>query len=491
MRKIESHLKSIGIVILVSCMGLVIHKYIEPVNLVMLYLLAVVITAGLWGRGPAITASLVSVLVFDFLFVPPRFKMSVSDTQYLLTFIGLFVVGVIIGELGAQLRQRALEARKREEQTGILYRLSRDLTTTLQLADALDIIRNHIESVMRCKVRIFLPYNGALRRWQDGAWELLDDSEEPVVRGFIENVHPADSQTTPVPAMQSRYLPLKTANQTLGVISYNVGESRNAPGPDELVILDAMIHQCTMAIERIRLLEENRTMEILREKDRLYTLLLNSISHDLRTPLVAITGTLSSLMEDGDRMQESTFRELIETAYEESLRMNHIVGDLLDMTRIEAGALHITPDPCDVRDVISVSLDYVREKLGARIIRMDVEEGIPEVLCDMPLIVKALGNVLDNAIKYSPPDTPITISARNTEIGIEIAISDRGGGMPAEEMNHLFEKFYRGARSRSVPGLGLGLSICKGIVEAHKGSIRIGSDPHQGIIVVITLPGAD
>jgi len=487
-KKTSHYLLSMGVVFLMSCVGLMIHKHFEPTNLVMLYLLAVVISASLWGRGPAIATSLISVLVFDVLFIPPRFKFSVADTQYILTFIGLFVVGVMISELASKLRERALEASRREAQTAILYRLSRDLTTTLNLTDVLDIIRAHVEKVTGSKVKIYLQQAGALKQWVSGAWASLEEFDESIARWVVENVSPAGAGTSHIPSANACYLPLKTGNQTVGVLSYRIRELRDVMERDESVLLDALANQCALAIERIRLLEENRNMELLRERDKLYTVLLNSISHDLRTPLVAITGTLSSLMEDGEHLERTTVRELIETAFEESLRLNNIVGDLLDITRIEAGALRATLQPCDVRDIISVSLDHVREKMGTRPVQVDIVGEIPEVVCDMSLIVKALAYVLDNAIKYSPADAPISVTARAAETGVNIIIRDYGKGIPTAEMEHIFRKFFRGEHSYNVPGLGLGLSICKGIIEVHKGTIRIESDREQGTTVTITLP---
>jgi len=487
-KKTSHYLLSMGVVFLMSCVGLMIHKHFEPTNLVMLYLLAVVISASLWGRGPAIATSLVSVLVFDVLFVPPRFKFTVADTQYILTFIGLFVVGVMISELASKLREHALEASRREAQTAILYRLSRDLTTTLNLTDVLDIICAHIEKVTRGEVKIYLQQEGVLRQWASGTWTSLDEGDEPIARWVVENARPAGAGTSHIPSANARYLPLKTGDQTVGVLSYCARELRNGMERNESVLLDAMANQCALAIERIRLLEENRNMELLREREKLYTTLLNSISHDLRTPLVAITGTLSSLMEDGGILERASLREIIETAFEESLRLNNIVGDLLDITRIEAGALRLNLQPCDVRDIISVSLDHVREKMGRRPVQMDIVGEIPEVVCDMSLIVKALAFVLDNAIKYSPVDSPIFVSARAAEPGVNIIIRDCGEGIPAAEMEHIFRKFFRGEHSHNVPGLGLGLSICKGIIETHKGNIRIESGGGKGTTVTIMLP---
>ncbi len=487
-KKLFPYLLSLGIVLLISCVGLLIHQHLEPVNLVMLFLLGVVISASLWGRGPAIMTSLVGVLVFDILFVPPRFKMTVDDTQYILTFIGLFVVGIMISELASKLRQRAIESGTREAQTSVLYKLSRDLLGTLNLTDVLKIIQDHFEKIAPCDLEVFIQISNDLKLWKNGEWVYAERLDKLVDLETNEEALSRCRKAAPVSSDNFHRVFLKMGNRTMGVLYYRIKDPHGEESSESKVLLESMAHQSAIAIERIRLLEENRNMDLMREKEKLHTTLLNSITHDLRTPLVSITGSLSSLMEDGDHMEKATARELIETAFEESIRLNTIVGALLDMTRIETGALSLNCHPCDVHDVISISLNQLGERLGSRQIILDIPAELPDVLLDMPLMVKAIVYVLDNAIKYAKPDAPINISACKTEAGVAISIRDKGIGIPATEMNQIFKKFFRGIKAQREPGLGLGLSICKGIVEAHKGMIQIESAVDQGTSVMITLP---
>ena len=487
-KKLFPYLLSLGIVILISCMGLLIHQHLEPVNLVMLYLLGVVISASLWGRGPAIMTSLVGVLVFDILFVPPRFNITVYDTQYILTFAGLFIVGIMISELASKLRQRAIEANTREEQTSVLYKLSRDLLGTLNLDDVLKIIQEHFEKIAPCDLEVLLQISNDLKLWRNGEWAYEEQLDRLVDLEINEGAFSGSPKSTHVSSGNFHRVFLKMGNRTMGVLYYRIKDSHEEVSSESIVLMEAMAHQSAIAIERIRLLEENRKMDLMREKEKLHTALLNSITHDLRTPLVSITGSLSSLMEDGDHMEQATARELIETAYEESIRLNTIVGALLDMTRIEAGALSLNRHPSDIGDLISISLNQVRARLGNRPITLDIPPDLPDVSLDMPLMVKAIVYVLDNAIKYSASDAPIIISARKADAGVIVSIRDKGIGIPAAEMNQIFQKFFRGSKTQREPGVGLGLSICKGIVEAHKGIIRIESAVDQGTSVMITLP---
>jgi two-component system sensor histidine kinase KdpD len=231
-----------------------------------------------------------------------------------------------------------------------------------------------------------------------------------------------------------------------------------------------------------------RASTLAAEKEKLLSLLLSSVSHDLRTPLVSITGTLSRLLEH-TALDEDTRRELIETAYEESERLNHLVGNLLDMTRVESGALKISPRPCEVRDLIGVSLQqFSKQQLNGRNIRIQVAEDLPEVSMDYALMMKVLGNVIENALKYSPPGSPLEIRASRARDRLLFEILDQGFGIPDKERARIFEKFYRVQGPRKIPGTGLGLSICKGIVEAHGGMMWAEKNSPEGTKVVITLP---
>ena len=243
-----------------------------------------------------------------------------------------------------------------------------------------------------------------------------------------------------------------------------------------------------MAIERARLDEQARQAELLQITDKLQSALLNSISHDLRTPLASITGALSSLLEDEVTLDEASRRSLIETASEEADRLNRLVGNLLDMTRLEAGAMHIKREDCDSPDVIGVTLEGLGSRLAGRLINLNIPSDLPLVPMDFVLIERVLSNVIDNALKYSPPDKPITITAQMVGGFLIIKVIDQGIGIPIEDLERVFDKFYRVQRPGSVNGTGLGLAISKGIVEAHGGMISAENNPGGGTIITITLP---
>ena len=247
-------------------------------------------------------------------------------------------------------------------------------------------------------------------------------------------------------------------------------------------------NQAALAVERAGLAEQAHKADLLQATEKLQTALLNSISHDLRTPLVAITGALSALDEDKGALDELARRALIENARAEADRLNRLVGNLLHMTRIEAGALKLSTQPCDVDDVIHSSLEAVENRLNGPRIQVRIEPGLPLVHLDFVLIVQVLVNLLDNAIKYSPPDQSIEIKAARDAEHLLITVEDRGPGIPLEDQERVFDKFYRVQHPGSITGTGLGLSICRGIVEAHGGRIHAESGPGGGARIVLALP---
>ncbi|MEW5961801.1 MAG: ATP-binding protein, partial [Chloroflexota bacterium] len=243
-----------------------------------------------------------------------------------------------------------------------------------------------------------------------------------------------------------------------------------------------------LAIERVQLAEDAGLAQLLRETEKLQTALLNSISHDLRTPLASITGALSSLRDDAAFLDEAARRELVSTAWEQADRLNALVGNLLEMTRLEAGATRVKRELCDVQDVVGVALAQLANRLDARPVKVEVPDDLPLVPLDFVLMVQVLVNLLDNADKYSAPLTPITIRAYLDDSELVIEVIDQGIGIPVDELERVFTKFYRVPRANGIGGVGLGLSISRGIVEAHHGRIWAGNRPEGGARITLTLP---
>jgi two-component system sensor histidine kinase KdpD len=252
--------------------------------------------------------------------------------------------------------------------------------------------------------------------------------------------------------------------------------------------MEAFASQSAQAIERVHLAEQARQGELLQATEKLQTALLNSISHDLRTPLVSITGALTSLRDGGDGINEEIRKSLIETACEKADRLNRLVGNLLSMTRLEGGAIQLFTIPSELEDLVGSALEQLKDRLGDRPIQIHVPEDFPLIPVDFSLIVQVLVNVIDNAIKYSPSDSPIQIGVQQEGEWARITVADRGIGIPPEDLDRVFDKFYRVQNPDNISGTGLGLAICKGIVEAHYGRIAAHNRPGGGTVIEIDLP---
>ena len=481
------YLQGFGLVAFSTILGSFIRGNLEPTNLVMLYLVSTVIAAIFLGRGPALLTSILGVLAFDFFLIPPYLTFAVSDTEYLLTFIVLFVVSLVISTLTARTREQAEAAIQREKQTFVLYNLGRDLTSATDLYQISDIIISHIGQLFGREVAIFLPENGELHVYASTPGYNPDANELAVANWAFEHDQPAGLGTDTLPAASLRCQPLKTARGQIGVIGIHPKEPGNLFSSEQRQTFNAFTHQAALAVERASLAEQARQTELLQATEKLQTALLNSISHDLRTPLVSITGALSSLREETLTLDQEARDSLLETAHGEAERLNRLVGNLLNMTRLEADAIHLRREPCDIQDVIGAALEQLGDRLTNRPVKVNLSPNLPLIPLDFALFGQVMANLLDNAVKYSPPDTHIEINVSQTKDMVLIQVCDRGIGIPPEDLERVFNKFYRVQRPESVTGTGLGLSICKGIVETLGGTIRANNHPGGGTIITVIL----
>ncbi len=482
----QRYFRSVLLVGVTSLLSVPVHRFVSPSNLVMLYLAAVVIAAIYLGRGPAALTAVLGVLAFDFFFVQPRLSFTVANSEYLLTFLGLLIVGLVISTLAARSREQADAARRREAQAVALYELSRDLASASDPDDILHVVVRHVGETFGREAGILLAAGETLQTRSLSPGFALDEDEMAVAAWAFETGQPAGRGTEALADAEVRFMPLRTARGVLGVLGVQSIEPGVHLRSEQSRLLEVFASQAALAIERAQFAEQARQAQLARAADELQRALLNSVSHDLRTPLVSITGTLSSLEEDGACQGDPVQRSLITMAREEAERLNGLVGNLLDMTRIEAGALKATEEPCDIQEVINAALDRLGDRLVGRAVAIDTAELL--VPMDFVLMVQVLVNLLDNALKYSPPATPIGVAARDIGGALEISVLDRGCGVPPDELTRIFDKFYRVHPSTGAGGTGLGLAICKGIVEAHHGRIWAENRPGGGTIVTVALP---
>ncbi len=490
-RPLLRYLISLGLVGIATAISMFFRGNFEPTNLVMIYLAIVVITAAFLGRGPSLLAAFTGVLAFDFFLVPPYFTFAVGDTQYLLTFVVLLAVSLVVSSLTVRVREQGEAAIQGQARATALYTLGRDLTSATDLKQVADIIISHIGEIFGREVAIFLPENPDSREVSTFAQSpgFQPDANEIAVANWVfQHDQPAGRGTDTLPAASVRCHPLRTGRGLVGVLGIRPEQSGSLLTLEQRQSLLAFADQAAIAIERAALAEQARQNEMLKAADKLQTALLNSISHDLRTPLVSITGALSALEEEDGHLDGAAHRSLVQTAREEADRLNRLVGNLLDMTRLEAGALKVKREACDAEDLIGTAIGQIERRLAGRNVQVSVPEPNLMISADFLLIVHVLNNLLYNALKYSPKDSPLEVQARREGNEVWISVLDRGVGIPVDDLERIFDKFYRVQRPEHVTGTGLGLAICKGIVEAHGGRIWAERRLEGGTRMVIALP---
>lgn len=461
----------------------------ELSNLIMAYLLGVVVVATRYGRGPSILASVLSVAAFDFFFVPPYFTFAVADTQYFVTFGVMLIVALVISTLAVRIRFQAESARERERRTAALYAMSRELASTRGVDELIRIAVRHIAEVFSAQVAVLLPDAGGRLtfRGEISARFPMDASESGVSRWVYEHRQAAGLGTATLPGAKALYLPLMASRGILGVLGVRPSEPRALDAPEQLHQLETFTNQTALAIERTRLADEAQQAQVRAEAERLRSSLLSSVSHDLRTPLTSITGAASSLLESGQRLDQGTRQELLETLHEEAEHLNRLVQNLLEMTRLESGTLQLRSEWHPLEEVIGAALGRFTKRLQGRPVMMRIPPDLPLVLIDDVLIEQVLINLLDNAFKYTPAESPIEVTASSAGGVVVVEVADRGPGLSPGDETRIFDKFYRSGRG-TVRGAGLGLAICQGIVQAHGGRIWAENRPGGGVAFRFTLP---
>jgi len=475
-------------VALITLAALRVAPIVGEPNFGILYVLAVVISALRWGRWATLVAAALSALLFNYLFVTPHGSFVITEIRYSITLLSLLAVGFIVTGLAAKAREEAPLAQQREAYTAAAYAFTESLAAAGSLEPVLEAIGRHMRDAFHRPLVILLPGKKGLAARFCSADFVFDENESTAAAWVFENGQAAGAGSGMFPGAQSHYLPLKTWRGTVGVVGFQLERSARLLSANQQQLLGSFVNQAALAITRALLAEEAQRTELLQETDKLQRALLNSISHNLRTPMASVTGALNSVLEDGNLLDASTQRELLETAREESRRLDRLVRDLLDMTRLEGSAIHIKKEPCDVQDVVGAALAQLGQAVRLRGISVGVAPDLPLIPMDSALIVQVIVNLLENAIKYSEAASPIGIEAHVAGDQLLLCVLDRGNGISEEDRERVFEKFYRGTSAGGAKGAGLGLSICKGFIEAHHGRIWIEARPQGGTPVKFTLP---
>ena len=467
----QPYLGSAAFVVIALLAGLVLHQYLAVTNIALVFLMAALASAIIYGLWPSLFACLVSTLAFNFFFLPPLYTFTIANPDNVTALIFFTIVAVIASHLTARVRAEAVAARDRAAMTENLYLFSRKLAGVFTLDDLLWATAFQMAQMLKARVVILLPRGESVAvRAGYPPEDELDEADLAAAKWAWEHATAAGRGADTLPGAKRLFLPMRTGRGMVGI----VGLDNDRPGalltPDQRRLFDALADQASLAIERINLTEDIDRARFAAESERLRSALLTSISHDLRTPLASILGSATSL-KSGTLDQKSR-EELTSTIQEEAERLNRFIANLLDMTRLESGALEPQLDLIDLTDVVGSALHRASVVLSRHEVSVDLGANLPMLRLDPVLFEQVLFNLLDNAAKYSPPATKVSMKARAEDNTVRLDVMDEGEGIPAGDLERIFDKFYRvQAADRKRAGTGLGLPICRGFIEAMGGTI--------------------
>jgi two-component system, OmpR family, sensor histidine kinase KdpD len=478
--------------IAVTAVSMPLAAHFDRSNIVAIFILAVVLVGVRFGRGPAALSAVLNVAAFDFFFVPPRFSFAVSDVQYLLTFFIMLAVGLIAGQLTAGLRFQARVASHREERAGSLYEIARDLSGAMQIDQVIKISRESIERTFRATAAILLPdQSGQIVVPTPGASPIAADGaltiEIGIAQWAFDRGQPAGFSTDTLPGTEVLYIPLRAPTRARGVLAVKAHNRRLLRIPEQRQLLDTFAALIAIALERVHYVGVAQGALVSMESERLRNSLLAALSHDLRTPLTVLVGLAESLCLTKPDLSAAQ-RETAEAITEEAHRMSALVSNLLDMARIESGGVKLNLEWQPLEEVVGTALEATRSILKQHHVDIRLPRDLPLVRFDALLIERVLVNLLENAAKYTPAGSNVTVSAEVLADQLSISVSDNGPGLPPGREEAVFEKFARGQRESATPGVGLGLAICRAIIDSHGGKIRGFNRPGGGATVNFTLP---
>jgi two-component system sensor histidine kinase KdpD len=458
-------------------------------DVVMVYLLGIILVAMRFGYGPSLLAAVLAVLLVDFFFVEPYLSFAVSDAQHIVTFAVMFVVALVISGLMKRIRDQADAARRREQRTASLYAITRELASSRATENLAAVAVQHIHEVFDAKTAVVLHQReGHLTNIATGPYAFEPDARDSgVIDWVFRNDKPAGLGTDTLPAAQALYVPLREARGRVGVLGVLPQAQGRFAEPEQRGLLEVFTSQIASALERARLSEDAQTAHVEMASERLRSALLSSVSHDLRTPLAVIAGSASALMQP-EELGQSVRRDLAQTINEEARRLDHLVRNLLDMTKLTAGAIKVKKEWQPLEAVVGAALNRMDEALRGRTVALKLPHGLPLVPVDPVLLEQVLINLLENATKYTPRGTQIELSAREKGAEVIVTVADPGPGIPPELLDAIFDKFYRLPREREGGGAGLGLAICRGIVVAHGGRIWAENRDDGGAAFHFTIP---
>ena len=486
---------SIGAVVGAGLVAAVAEYFIPLQSLSIIFVLPVLVSALRFGLYPSVVASLLSFIVYRYFFTEPRFALAITSTEDFFTLVFFFVVAMLTGRVAARSREQAQASRQSAQRTAKLYDFSRRIAAAASRDDVLWAVVHHVAATLQCRSLVLLP--GA-----DGGLEIaagyppedhLTDAATAASDWAWRHGKPAGWKSDTLPSSEWLFMPLRTATGPVGLLGVAFDDADSMLIPEQRRLLDAVSDQAAVAIERTNLASSIEDARVMTETEQLRSALLSSISHDLRTPLVSIIGSATSLVTFGDTLSLDNRTELLETVLEEAERLNRFVQNLLDMTRLGYGALKPKQDWVDLHDVVGSAIERLKQALSQYNVSTDVKPDMHLLYVDPILIEQVMVNVLDNAAKYSTPGGAIQVRAFERGDVAVIQVVDKGPGIPEREREMIFDMFYRvKAGDNRIAGTGLGLAICRGLMQAQGGTIQaLPGDYGDGTCIELTLPIAE
>lgn len=478
---------SIGTVCVATLINFLLSPMLNGSNIIMVYLVAVTIVALFGKTGPSILSSVLSVIGYAYFFTHSPNPLD-SDTHYIFTLIVMLLVTQTISHLTILAHRQATAARTAEQRTSTLHSLSRQLASTRGVDKLLDIAVAYIATVFNSEVLVLLAESGNLIvRTGYGTKLILNEKEKSVAQWVYDLGQIAGLGTDTLPYSDAIYVPMLSSQKPIGVLQVRPKQANQLFTPEQMHLLEACANQVALAIEVDRLHEQSKQTEIKSETDRIRNALLDSVSHDLRTPLVAVIGAASTLMEMSDTLSKREIRKIGLEIYSELEQLNRLINNLLQIGYLEAESVKLHKEFCSLEKFINTVRDTYHVKLNKRIININVPYDLPDIPFDKTLMQEVFINLIDNAIKFTPDASPIDITAEIKNTHVVVSVMDKGPGIVLDEVNKLFEKFYRGRMLTTERGLGLGLAICRSIIKAHGGEIWAENRPDGGAAFCFSL----
>ena len=460
-------------------------------NVDLVFLTAVVGVAIASGLYPSLFAVILATLCYNFFFLPPLYTFTIADPTNVAALFFFTVVAVLVSNLTARVRSQATISRARARTTEALYSFSRKLAGCVGADDVLWATAYQIASMLKVRVVMLLPEGGslALRAGYPPEDELADADLAAAQWTWSRNA-PAGRGADTLPGAKRYFAPMRTGRGLIGVVGLDSDKPGPLLTPDQHRLFDALLDQSALAVERVNLVDDLDTARRVAETDKLRSALLTSISHDLRTPLASVLGSATTMRDLGPALDEEAKASLLKTIVEEAERLNRFIANLLDMTKLESGAINPNLSLVDTAEIVGSALARATKILAQHRIEVDLQSSLPMLRVDPVLFEQVLFNLLDNAAKYAAEGTKITVRVRRDDPWVRLQVLDEGGGIPDGEADMIFEKFYRARKGDRVrAGTGLGLAISRGFIEAMGGTIEAGNrSDESGAVLTLRLP---